>query len=74
MLNPLGVNCLRTFPVVGRVVWGARTLRGADSLAVGVEVRAGAADWRCSSRRASTAARSGWCSSPTTSRSGRRSG
>ncbi len=32
-LNPLGVNCLRSFPVIGRVVWGARTLRGADSLA-----------------------------------------
>jgi hypothetical protein len=32
-LNPLGVNCLRTFPVIGRVVWGARTLRGADLLA-----------------------------------------
>lgn len=32
-LNPLGVNCLRVFPVTGRVVWGARTLRGADSLA-----------------------------------------
>jgi Bacteriophage tail sheath protein len=30
MLNPLGINCLRSFPVVGRVVWGARTLRGAD--------------------------------------------
>ena len=29
-LNPLGVNCLRTFPTFGRVVWGARTLRGAD--------------------------------------------
>ncbi|HEU4597707.1 MAG TPA: phage tail sheath C-terminal domain-containing protein [Pyrinomonadaceae bacterium] len=29
-LNPLGVNCLRSFPIVGRVVWGARTLRGAD--------------------------------------------
>jgi phage tail sheath protein FI len=33
MLNPLGVNCLRAFPVNGRVVWGARTLRGADQLA-----------------------------------------
>ena len=33
MLNPLGINCLRTFPVNGRVVWGARTLRGADQLA-----------------------------------------
>jgi uncharacterized protein len=32
-LNPLGVNCLRTFPVVGSIVWGARTLRGADLLA-----------------------------------------
>ena len=33
MLNPLGVNCLRTFPAAGRVVWGSRTLRGADQLA-----------------------------------------
>jgi phage tail sheath protein FI len=32
-LNQLGVNCLRTFPVIGNVVWGARTLRGADQLA-----------------------------------------
>jgi phage tail sheath protein FI len=32
-LNPLGVNCLRTFPVTGNVVWGARTLAGADQLA-----------------------------------------
>jgi phage tail sheath protein FI len=32
-LNPLGVNCLRTFPVTGTVAWGARTLRGADRLA-----------------------------------------
>lgn len=32
-LNPLGINCLRSFPVGGRVVWGARTLRGADLLA-----------------------------------------
>jgi hypothetical protein len=32
-LNPLGVNCLRTFPVIGKVVWGSRTLRGADQLA-----------------------------------------
>jgi phage tail sheath protein FI len=31
-LNPLGVNCLRSFPGVGNVVWGARTLRGADAL------------------------------------------
>ena len=32
-LNPLGVNCLRTFPVVGHVVWGTRTLEGADRMA-----------------------------------------
>ena len=32
-LNPLGLNCLRTFPVYGRVLWGARTLAGADALA-----------------------------------------
>jgi len=32
-LNPLGINCLRSFPLSGRVVWGARTLRGADQLA-----------------------------------------
>ncbi|MDN3512409.1 MAG: phage tail sheath subtilisin-like domain-containing protein [Candidatus Jettenia sp.] len=33
LLNPLGVNCLRDFPGIGRVVWGARTLEGADHLA-----------------------------------------
>ncbi|CAH8296328.1 hypothetical protein EV196_11159 [Mariniflexile fucanivorans] len=32
-LNQLGVNCLRSFPVYGKVVWGARTLDGADVLA-----------------------------------------
>ncbi|TXI19274.1 MAG: phage tail sheath family protein [Nitrosomonas sp.] len=32
-LNPLGINCLRAFPIIGRVVWGSRTLRGADQLA-----------------------------------------
>jgi uncharacterized protein len=32
-LNPIGVNCLRSFPVFGRVSWGARTLRGADQAA-----------------------------------------
>lgn len=31
-LNPLGINCLRILPAVGRVVWGARTRRGADRL------------------------------------------
>jgi phage tail sheath protein FI len=32
-LNPKGLNCIRTFPFIGTVVWGARTLRGADILA-----------------------------------------
>ncbi len=32
-LNPLGVNCLRAMPGAGRVVWGARTMEGADLLA-----------------------------------------
>jgi phage tail sheath protein FI len=31
-LNPLGINVLRTFPLIGTVVWGSRTLRGADAL------------------------------------------
>lgn len=33
VLNPLGLNCLRTFPVFGTVSWGARTLFGADARA-----------------------------------------
>jgi len=32
-LNPIGVNCLRTFPIIGNVIWGARTMRGANVLA-----------------------------------------
>jgi phage tail sheath protein FI len=32
-LNQLGINCLRTFPNIGNVVWGARTLEGSDILA-----------------------------------------
>lgn len=32
VLNPLGLNCLRQFPVFGPVSWGARTLEGADAL------------------------------------------
>ncbi|HEY0016873.1 MAG TPA: phage tail sheath subtilisin-like domain-containing protein [Longimicrobium sp.] len=31
MLNPQGINCLRSFPVYGSVVWGARTLWGSDA-------------------------------------------
>jgi phage tail sheath protein FI len=33
VLNPLAVNCLRSFPVNGRVIWGSRTLVGANQLA-----------------------------------------
>jgi uncharacterized protein len=32
VLNQIGCNCLRQFPVYGRINWGARTLRGADQL------------------------------------------
>ena len=32
-INPIGINALRTFPIVGTVVWGARTLRGSDVVA-----------------------------------------
>jgi uncharacterized protein len=28
VLNPLAVNCLRSLPVYGNVIWGARTLHG----------------------------------------------
>jgi phage tail sheath protein FI len=31
VLNKLAVNCLRGFPAQGRIVWGARTLDGADN-------------------------------------------
>ena len=30
VLNPLAINCLRTFPSYGKVCWGARTLDGND--------------------------------------------
>ena len=33
VLNPVGINCLRTFDLYGNVSWGARTLDGADQLA-----------------------------------------
>jgi phage tail sheath protein FI len=32
LLNSQGINSLRSFPIYGPVVWGARTLRGADML------------------------------------------
>jgi phage tail sheath protein FI len=32
VLNPLAINCLRTFPVYGNIAWGARTLLGADQM------------------------------------------
>lgn len=31
VLNPIGLNCVRTFPNYGTVMWGARTLQGADA-------------------------------------------
>ena len=72
-LNPLGINCLRSFRRqrprrLGRA-HAARRRRAAPTSTS--TCRCGAS--RCSSKRASTAARSGWCSSRTTSRCGRRS-
>jgi phage tail sheath protein FI len=32
LLNPVAVNCIRNFPVYGTVVWGARTVQGADEV------------------------------------------
>jgi phage tail sheath protein FI len=32
VLNPQAVNCIRSFPVYGIVLWGARTLRGNDQV------------------------------------------
>jgi phage tail sheath protein FI len=32
ILNQIGVNCLRFFPIYNHIVWGARTMRGADVL------------------------------------------
>jgi phage tail sheath protein FI len=31
LLNPVGVNCVRQFPIYGSVAFGARTLAGADA-------------------------------------------
>jgi uncharacterized protein len=33
VLNGLGIDCLRTFPIYGHVAWGARTGVGADAMA-----------------------------------------
>jgi len=32
IINPLGINALRNFPVYGNVSWGARTMQGADQI------------------------------------------
>jgi len=32
-LNALGINCLRSFPELGTVIWGAQTLQGTDNSA-----------------------------------------
>lgn len=33
LLNPHGINCIRSFPVYGNVVWGVRTVAGDDAIA-----------------------------------------
>jgi uncharacterized protein len=30
-LNPIGLNCVRNFPIYGNIAWGARTLVGSDA-------------------------------------------
>jgi phage tail sheath protein FI len=30
VLNPQAIDCIRTFPIYGTVIWGARTLQGHD--------------------------------------------
>ncbi len=70
-LNPLGLNCLRSFPVAGNLVWGARTLAGADLLASEwkyLPVRRFACFWR----KVSIAARNGRRSNLMTSLYGRK--
>ncbi len=32
IINPLGINALRNFPVYGNVSWGGRTMQGADQI------------------------------------------
>ncbi|HKQ29817.1 MAG TPA: phage tail sheath C-terminal domain-containing protein [Burkholderiales bacterium] len=32
-LNPLGINCLRSFPIYGNIAWGGRSTNGADAIA-----------------------------------------
>ena len=49
VLNPIGVNCLRTFPGIGTVVFGARTLVVGQPAVRAVEVRRRSGGWRCSS-------------------------
>jgi uncharacterized protein len=33
LLNQVAVNCIRNFPVYGTIIWGARTVQGADQAA-----------------------------------------
>jgi phage tail sheath protein FI len=71
-LNPLGVNCLRAAPAAGHVIWEPVPGQAATgSPRRGSTCRYGIP--RCSSRRASSAARSGWSSSSKMNRCGRKS-
>ncbi len=61
-LNPIGVNCIRSFPMRGIRVWGARTLSSDPPGATSTS--AACSSW--SKRAIQNAARSGWSSSRTT--------
>ena len=63
ILNQLGINCLRTFPGLRDGGLGRKHARGRRPARLGVEVHPRPAPGPVSSRRASTAAPSGWSSS-----------
>ena len=69
LLNPIGINCIRFFPGRGIRVWGARTLSSDPAWHTSTCVATST-----TSRNPSSVGRTGWCSSPTTTRCGRRSG
>ncbi len=72
-LNQRGINCLRSFPVIGTVVWARAPCAAPINWLMSTNMcRSGG--WRSTSKRASSAAPNGLSSSPMMSRCGRRFG
>ena len=71
VLNPLAINCLRTFPATGTVCWGARTLEGPILAPSGSTFPSGV--WPYFLRNPSPAGHSGWYSNRMMSLCGHRS-